>query len=75
MTRDRVDTICALVQEILRQLPRIKDSDDVPDIWLEGIEDEDERITPCGCKLIRNHQESGDPAFFYCDAHRTALLK
>jgi hypothetical protein len=47
----------------------------LPDLWLEGCENEQLVVADCGCMLYRDYQDSGDPAFFYCEAHRKALDK
>lgn len=44
----------------------------LPDLWLEGSEHEVVALAPCGCKLIRDHLDSGDPAFYYCSLHNAA---
>jgi hypothetical protein len=47
--------------------------EDLPDLWLESEDHEEIAVADCGCRLIRDYQDSGDPAFFYCEAHRKAL--
>ena len=44
----------------------------LPDLWLEGSEGERVARAPCGCRVIRDHLESGDPAFYYCSLHNAA---
>jgi hypothetical protein len=44
--------------------------EDLPDLWLEGEENEQVAIADCGCRLIRDYLDSGDPASFYCEKHR-----
>jgi hypothetical protein len=47
----------------------------VPTIWLN--EQEDIGVADCGCRLIRDHKDTGDPAFVFCPLHDCAakLLK
>lgn len=42
-----------------------------PDIWLQG--DESNGRADCGCKLVADYKNSGDPAFFFCLLHRRAV--
>lgn len=43
-----------------------------PYIWLQP--DEEQATADCGCRLVRNHNGSGDPAVFLCDRHEALLV-
>lgn len=43
-----------------------------PDVWMQPTETT--ATLPCGCTLVRHFDGGEDPAFFMCDAHRTAPL-
>lgn len=41
-----------------------------PYIWLESLDSIGR--ADCGCVLVANHENSGDPAFFQCPLHAAA---
>jgi hypothetical protein len=45
---------------------------DLPWLWLEHDPMESERVAGCGCRLVRDHRDSGDPAFQQCALHAAA---
>lgn len=43
-----------------------------PYIWLESLDSIGR--ADCGCVLVANHENSGDPAFFQCPLHDAAPI-
>lgn len=41
-----------------------------PYIWLQSFEPEG--TADCGCTLVSDHDDSGDPAYFQCSFHAAA---
>ena len=54
----------------LEEHPVTSDEETLPDLWLEGEDKENVAVADCGCRLVRDYRDSGDPAFFYCEKHR-----
>lgn len=51
-------------------MPEIDDK--MPFLWLEGSEHEQVAVADCGCRLARDHADSGDPAVWLCPMHEFA---